>query len=267
MKTVALIGLGAIGRLVLRELAGDSDIAVVGVLVRPKRLAEARALLPPAVPAVTTIAELLRLKPDLVAECAGQGAVVEFADTVLAHGTDLLVIATGAFADQALYRRLIATAKTAGARLLLPAGAIAGLDGLTALRIGGLNRVTYTSVKPPHAWAGTPAEQAFPLDRLTERTVVFRGSPLEAARSYPKNANLAMTVALAGIGVDRTEIELVADPAAADNIGRIEAEGRHGRLTLEFAGMAAPDNPKTSSVTALSIVHAIRNLTATVIMP
>lgn len=267
MKTIALIGLGAIGRMVLRELAGDSDIRVAGVLVRASRLSEAKSLLPAATPAVTKIEDLLRLKPDLVVECAGQSAVADYAEIIVTRGIDLLVIATGAFADVGLFERLVTAAKSAGARLLLPAGAIAGLDGLAALRIGGLDSVKYTSIKPPHAWIGTPAEHSFDLAHLTERTVLFHGSPLDAARAYPKNANLAMTVALAGIGVDRTEIELVALPGSTDNLGRIDARGRFGSLTVEFAGMPAPDNPKTSAVTALSIVHAIRGLTATVIMP
>ena len=268
MKTIALIGYGAIAHMAVEELIKDADeICIDAVLVRDNRVATARRDLPNAVRVVTTIPELLANRPDLVVECAGQGAIRDHAAAVLTAGIDLMVIATGAFADTALLDDLTARARHAGARLLLPAGAIAGIDGLTALRVGGLDTVRYTSTKPPAAWRGTPAENNFDLDWLTEPTVIFIGSPIEAARDYPKNANLAMTVALAGIGVDKTEIQLVADPNTTNNTGRIHAEGRFGRLDVEMEGQPAPNNPKTSASTALSIVHAIRNLTATIVMP
>ena len=268
MKTIALIGYGAIAHMVVDELANDSgEIQIDAVLVRENRIAAARRDLPAPINVVTTVSELLATEPDLVVECAGQSAVREYADAVLTAGVDLMVIATGAFADTGLLDDLTSRAKRAGARLLLPSGAIAGIDGLTALRVGGLDVVRYTSTKPPAAWGGTPAEDAFDLAALTEPTVIFSGSPIDAARDYPKNANLAMTVALAGIGVAKTEIQLVADPGTTNNTGRIHAEGRFGRLEVEIEGQPAPDNPKTSASTALSIVHAIRNLTATVVMP
>ena len=268
MKTIALIGYGALAQVVVDELGKDaSEIRIDAILVRENRVDAARADLPNAINVVTEIPELLAGQPNLVVECAGQSAVREYADAVLGQGFDLMVIATGVFADTALLDNLTKIAKQAGARLLLPAGAIAGIDGLTALRVGGLDLVRYTSVKPPEAWRGTPAEDNFDLAALTEPTVIFAGSPIDAARDYPKNANLAMTVALAGIGVDKTEIQLVADPNTTNNTGRIHAEGRFGRLDVEMEGQPAPDNPKTSASTALSIVHAIRNLTATVVMP
>ena len=268
MKTIALIGYGAIAHMVVDELGKDaSEIRIDAILVRENRVDAARTELPTTINVVTEVRELLAGHPDLVVECAGQSAVREYAEAVLREGFDLMVIATGAFADTTLLDDLTARAKQTGARLLLPAGAIAGIDGLTALRVGGLDLVRYTSIKPPEAWRGTPAENNFDLAALTEPTVIFAGSPIDAARDYPKNANLAMTVALAGIGVVKTEIQLVADPNTNNNTGRIHAQGRFGRLDVEMEGQPAPDNPKTSASTALSIVHAIRNLTATVVMP
>ncbi len=268
MKRAALIGYGAIAHMVVEELARNAgEVRISAVLVREHRVETARRELAASIDVVTTVPELLARRPDVVVECAGQGAVRDYGDAVLAAGIDLMVIATGAFADAGLLDDLTERAKGTGARILVPAGAIAGIDGLTALRVGGLDRVRYTSAKPPEAWRGTPAEDQFDLDKLAEPTVIFRGSPIDAAREYPKNANLAMTVALAGAGVDKTEIELVADPGVTTNLGRINAEGRFGRLDVEMEGEPAPTNPKTSAVTALSIVHAIRNLAATVVMP
>jgi aspartate dehydrogenase len=267
MKRVALIGYGSIARMVVGELAKEaSEIRIEAILVRENRVEAARGELPKSIKVVTAVPELLAMQPDLVVECAGQGAVRDYADAVLSKGFDLMVIATGAFADATLLDQLTERAQRTGARLLLPSGAIAGIDGLTALRVGELDRVRYTSTKPPEAWRGTPAEKNVELATLAKPTVIFDGSPIEAARDYPKNANLAMTVALAGAGVDRTEIQLVADPDVTTNTGRIQAEGRFGRLEVKMEGQPAPDNPRTSAVTALSIIHAIRNLTATVVM-
>ena len=157
-------------------------------------------------------------------------------------------------------------AERSGARLHLPAGAIAGIDGLAALRLGGLATVTYSSTKPPEAWRGTPAEEVIDLASLREPTVFFTGTAREAARRYPRNANLAATVALAGIGFDRTQIHLIADPRATGNAGRIEAEGRDGKLDVTFAGRAAAGNPKTSASTALSLARTLLNANRAIVI-
>lgn len=268
MKRIALIGYGAIARILIQKLAEHDpagEVQIAGVLVRPAHVDAARAALGPRV--VTDIDALIRLTPNLVVECAGQGAVEQYGEAVLRAGIDLMVISTGALADDAIRDRLTAAARVSGCRLVLPAGAIAGIDGLNALRIGGLESVRYISAKPPGAWRGTPAEKNFDLDAITSRTVLFTGPAHEAARLYPKNANLAATVALAGLGLRRTEIQLVADPAAAPyNIGRIEARSRYGELVVESRGLPAPENPKTSATTALSLTHAILKDVGVIVM-
>ncbi len=255
-----MIGYGAIGRVVAAE------VPVAAVMVRPGRLESARHAMSGAA-VVTSVGELCDTGPHTVVECAGQGAVREYGEVVLSNGLDLLVISVGAFADQRLFDRMCETARRSGARILLPSGATAGLDGLLALREGGLHSVRYTSSKPPRAWLGTPAQDEFRLGSLTERTVIYSGGAAEAARLYPKNANLAVTIALAGLGLERTRVELVADPALTGNVGRIEADGRCGRLTVEMAGRASADNPKTSMLTAYSIVHALRTADAAMTFP
>ena len=264
---IIVIGYGAIGRMVVGEIDKRASPARVrGVLVRPDRAEETRHVLPAHIQVVTTIEDALRLDPEIVAECAGQGAVADYGEAVLAAGLDLMIIAIGALADRPLRDRLIRVAERSGARILLPAGAIAGIDGLAALRLGDLSSVRYISTKPPEAWKGTPADADFDLDSLHQRTVVFTGPADEAARRYPKNANIAAIVALAGVGFERTVVELVADPSIDDNVGRFEAEGNYGRLTVELSGHPAPDNPKTSACTALSIVNALYNRTNSIVL-
>jgi aspartate dehydrogenase len=261
MKKIALIGYGAIARIVidkLKEHDPAGDVRLMGILVRENRVEDVQQVVGKNISVVSTIDDLIRLTPKFIVECAGQGAVAEYGEAVLKAGLDLMIISTGALADESLRRKLSDTASRSSARMILPSGAIAGIDGLNALRIGGLESVRYTSTKPPLAWKGTPAETAFDLAALTERTILFTGPASQAARDYPKNANLAATVALAGLGMDKTEIQLVADPAVApNNVGRIDAKGKFGNLTVECRGLPAPDNPKTSATTALSLTYAI----------
>lgn len=270
MKKIALIGYGAIARILLDKLTEHDKtgaVRVVGLLVREGKIAEAQQAVGDEVSVVSRIDDLIRLTPNFVVECAGQGAVADYGEAVLRAGLDLMIISTGALASDALRHKLSDTAARSSARMILPAGAIAGIDGLNALRVGGLERVRYTSTKPPLAWTGTPAEVNFDLAAITEKTILFEGPASEAARDYPKNANLAATVALAGIGMDKTEIRLVADPEVAPtNVGRIDAEGRFGTLSVECRGVPAPDNPKTSATTALSLTYAILKGTDTIIL-
>ena len=261
MKKIALIGYGAIARIVidkLKEHDQNGNVRLVGILVRDGRVEEVQRTVGDTATVVSSIDDLIRLTPNFIVECAGQGAVADYGEAVLRSGLDLMIISTGALANDTLRQKLSDTATKSNARMILPAGAIAGIDGLNALRIGGLERVRYTSTKPPLAWKGTPAETNFDLSTITEKTVLFTGPASQAARDYPKNANLAATVALAGLGMEKTEIQLVADPdVAPNNVGRIDAEGNFGKLTVECRGLPAPDNPKTSATTALSLTYAI----------
>ncbi len=262
MQTV-IVGLGAIGRMIVERLAGDgSAVRLAAVLVRPARAAQAREELAPDVAVYTSAEEVVAARPDMVVECAGQAALRQYGETLLGAGLDLMVVATGALADGAYRARLMAAAEKGGARLLVPAGATAGLDGLGALKAGGLEKVTYISTKPSWAWKGTPAETAFDLDALAEKTVIFEGRAEAAALDYPQNANLAATIAMAGVGFDRTYVRLVADPGAVINSGRIEAEGEFGHMVMEMRGQPMASNPKTSAVTALSLIYALNKETS-----
>lgn len=258
-RRIGMIGCGAIGsalaELIEREVGGRQ--ALTTVLMKPGRLRP--DALSERVEIVYDIDHLLRSHPDVIVECAGHDAVRACAIPILSAGIDLIVIATGALVDDRFRAEIERVATRSGARLHLPSGAIAGIDGLVALRLGGLDEVTYTSVKPPSAWRGTPAEEVIDLDSLREPTAFFVGPARAAAEAFPKNANLAATVALAGLGLDRTCVRLVADPGSAGNLGRIEARGRSGVLDVTFGGPAMLDNPKTSASTALSLARALLN--------
>ncbi len=266
MTSIALIGYGGIAQDVIAALREfGAGVTIVGALCRPGRAAKARAALP-EIDIVESLDDLLVCDPAVVTEVAGQQAVAEHGAEVLRRGFDLMVISIGALADPKLLARLKAAAHEGGGRILLPAGAIGGLDAIAAMRVGGLNAVRYRSRKPPAAWRGSPAEKVADLEKLTSRAVLYRGSAGEAALLYPQNANVAAAVALAGLGFDATEVELVADPDAPGNVHEIEAEGAAGRFAIQLQGKPSRTNPKTSALAALSVARALINLEATIVI-
>lgn len=260
-KRIGLIGHGAIGKALAARLAADPDAPqVIAILVRPGRGDGADA------PLVDNVAALLDARPDLVVECAGQQAAAQFGPAILAAGIDLAVASVGALADPATERSLRQAAEAGGARLLVPAGAVAAIDGLAAARLAGLDSVTYTSRKPPLAWRGTAAESLVDLDALTQEAVLYEGTAREASRLFPKNANVATTVALAGIGFEATRCRIVADPHATGNCHEVDAAGAFGTLALRLENLPSPDNPKTSFLTVLSLERLVRNSAAALVI-
>ena len=266
MTSVGLIGCGGIARDVVATLRDTgSGVKIIGAACRAGRMEEARAALP-GIKIFEVIEEMLDRRPKVVAEVAGQEAVAEYGRDVLRRGIDFLIISVGALADRDLLNCLKGGAEAGGSRILLPAGAIGGIDAIAAMRLGGLSVVRYRSRKPPAAWRGSPAEQVADLDKLTGRTVLYRGTAGEAALLYPQNANVAAAVALAGLGFDATEVELVADPDAPGNVHEIEAEGAAGRFAIQLQGKPSRSNPKTSALAALSVARALVNLQSTIVI-
>lgn len=255
---VLLIGYGAIAQEVLKHIQPGEDANIAAILVRPGRVDEVRAAVAGRDIEVVSSFDKLTVSPQLVAECAGHAGVREYGADALRRGMDFLVISIGVLADATLYDQLVEAARDGGAKLVLAAGAVAGADALAAARVGGLSKVTYTSRKPPGAWKGTPAEQVCDLDTVTAETTLYQGKADEAATNYPQNANVAATLALAGAGFARTDVRLVADPSAGGNIHQIQAEGAFGAVDIEIRGKPLPDNPKTSTLAAHSVVAEIR---------
>jgi aspartate dehydrogenase len=262
MRHILIIGMGSIGRHVVRALQAESTRVRLSILVRKQYVAGVKASVEGAGAAeVQVVDQFERLTdiPELAVECAGHGAVEEYGEACLTSGADFLVTSVGALTDAGLLRRLERASRTHIGKVLIPSGALAGIDALAAARLGGLGRVRYTSRKLPLAWLGTPAERMCDLGALTASTEFYTGNAGDAARLFPQNANVAATVALAGIGFDATECSLNADPAAPGNVHLIEAEGGFGQLRIEVQGKPLADNPKTSTLAALSVLRAIHN--------
>lgn len=257
MQEVTMVGCGAIGHGVLTALGDDAGVRVTQVIVPPEDVVAIRAQMPDVV--VASSLEDLPTRPGLLIECAGHAAVMGHVLPALKAGIDCIVCSIGALSEAELPEKLAAAAGRSGARAQLVSGAIGGIDAIAAARIGGLERVVYSGRKPPHGWKGTPADEQHDLDDLDEAVQFFTGSAREAARLFPKNANVAATISLAGLGLDRTEVHLIADPAVRRNVHHVRAEGAFGELDVQLAGFPLPSNPKTSALTVYSAVRALRN--------
>ena len=259
---VAFIGWGAISRSAA-QLLQSTPIEIVAVAVRSDA---ARADLPPGAQILNNPSELAATGADLVVEAASRESVAQWGRPALAAGMDFIVSSVSALADADLLEELRDLAARNDAQLEIHAGALGGIDALSAARLLGIDRVEHRIIKPPHAWLDTPAEDLCDLDKLAEAVAFFSGSASDAASRFPKNANVAMTTALAGVGPDKTRITLVADPDATTNRHEISAAGAFGELAVTMSNKALEANPKTSAMTALNLVRAIQNRVAPVVI-
>lgn len=250
---VGLIGKGAIARYVRAALA-DRGHELTAILLRPERVA------PDATLEVATV-ETLPDDLDLMIDCAGHAALAEHGPRILARGINMITVSLGALADAATQSALAQAAKEGNSRLYLASGAIGALDCLSAANVGGLSTVTYTSRKPPQGWRGSLAEDKLDLDGLSEGAQVhFEGSARDAALDYPKNANVAAAVALAGLGFDETHVRLIADASITQNIHEVTAKGTFGEFHFQIHGNSLPDNPRSSALAAMSVVAKLDQL-------
>jgi aspartate dehydrogenase len=205
--------------------------------------------------------EFVRTDCDIIVEAASQDAVRKFAKQVLEAGKDLMLMSVGALADKALLAELLKEAQKNGCRLYVPTGAIAGIDAIRAVR-HLLDSVTLTTTKSPKALAGAPFFETskIKLDQVKQRTVVYEGAAAEAVRMFPANVNVAAVLSLAGIGVDRTKVRIVADPAFTTNQHEIEAKGSFGEFKFTVNNVPSPGNPKTSYLAVLSAIECLRSV-------
>ena len=260
IQQVTLIGCGAIGRTLLARMAGHPSVRITHVVVSEGHLAECQASLGTGV----TVCSEVPPETALLVECAGHGAITAHVLPALARGVECAVLSIGALGEAGLPEQLAEAAQRGGTRVHLLAGAIGGIDAIASARLAGLDSVTYTGRKPPTGWRGTPAEDVVNLDTISEPTVILENTAREAARLYPKNANVAATVSLAGLGLDHTQVRLIADPTVTENIHHIDVRGAFGEMQITMRGKPLADNPKTSALTVLSAVRFLHNRTASV---
>ena len=262
---VVLVGWGAIATRVADLLAQrGSAVEIAAVAVRDASVP--RKGLPEGARLIAAPEDLADLKADLLVEAAGRAAVPPWAAAVLRFGWDVALSSTSALTDAAVLAQLTALAAQHGGQLLIPPGALGGMDALSAAARLGLTEVRHEIVKPALAWRGTAAETLCDLAALTAPFTFFEGTARAAADAYPHNANSAVISALAGLGLDHTTLALTADPDARLNAHRIHAVGDFGTLTMVLENRPLATNPKSSEMTALSLLRLIENRTSQVVI-
>ena len=256
---VAIGGFGAIGKTVARRLdQGIDGLTLTAVSARDVARAEAAmAGFARAVPVVS----LARLGEyaDVVVECAPAALLRELAEPALGHGCTIIVMSCGALLDNL---DLVDLAHRSSGRILVPTGALLGLDAVVGAAEGGITSVTMITQKPPRGLLGAPYLEANGIDiaGLTRPKRVFSGTAREAARGFPANVNVAAALALAGIGPDRTTVEIWADPNVTRNTHRIEVEATAARFSMQIENVPSAENPRTGSLTPLSVIAALKKL-------
>lgn len=258
---IAIAGLGAIGRTLARRLhEGLPGLALGAVAARDAGKAQAW-LASQGIACPVVAIEDLPHHADLAVECAPAALLDRICVPMLEAGRQVMVLSCGALLPRP---DLVELARARGGRIIVPTGALLGLDAVAAAAEGRIDSVQMTTRKPPRGLAGAPylAASGIPVEGLTEAKRVFAGSAREAAAGFPANVNVVAALALAGIGPDRTRIEIWADPAVTRNCHTIAVEADSARFTLSIENVPS-ENPKTGRIVALSVVAALRKLTAT----
>ncbi|MGI9488873.1 MAG: aspartate dehydrogenase [Geminicoccaceae bacterium] len=259
---VAIGGFGAIGR----EIAARLDLGVPGLVLaaisgRDEEKARANmAAFRTEVP-VLPLRELAE-QADIVVECAPASVFREIAEPALERGRIFVPLSIGALL---IHDDLLALAESAGGRIVVPTGALLGLDAVRAAAEGEIHEVKMVTRKPPGGLIGAPylVENDIDIADLSAPLKIFEGSARDGAKGFPANVNVAAALSLAGIGPDRTRLEIWADPGVSRNTHRITVEADSARFEMAIENIPSEINARTGKITALSALTALRGLVST----
>ena len=259
-QRVAVAGLGPIGIEVMRALdAGIDGVTLAAVAVgnpgKPRPEMERLSRRPPILPL-----DQLAAAADIVVECAPGSQLRSIVQPFVAAGKTALVLSAGALLE---HWDLVEAARLSGGQIVVPTGALIGLDAVTAAAEGVIHSVRMVTRKPVQGLIGAPylAARGIAIEGLREARKVFDGTAREGAKGFPANVNVAAALSLAGIGPDRTMLEIWADPALDRNTHRIEVEADSASFSMSIANVPS-ENPKTGRITALSVIACLRKLNA-----
>jgi aspartate dehydrogenase len=259
--SVGIAGYGTIGAVVGRTLdAGIPGLTLVAVTSGDRAKAQAKLALLANQPPVVDATELAA-RCDVIVECAPPSFFADIARPALERGRTVLTVSGAAILQ---HPEIVELAGQKGGRLILATGALLGFDAVRAAAEGTIHSVRMVTRKPPDSLrtAKYVVENKISLDGLTEPLRLFQGSAREGAKRFPSNVNVAAALGLAGVGPDRTELEIWADPSKTRNCHRIVVDADSARLTLEIENVPTVENPGTGRITALSMIAALRALAA-----
>lgn len=240
-RKVGIIGCGAIGTLIVEAV--ERKIVVCDELILydydEEKAKELKSSLHFPTAVVASVEEMLRLKPKVIVEAASQQAAREYVERIVAEGIDLIVMSSGALLGL----------KVQSSKIHVPSGAIGGLDALSSAALAGIDEVVLTSRKNP---------RALELNNK-EAKIVYEGTAEEAARLYPREMNVAATLALT-VKPAKVRVQVVSDPNVQRNTHEFKVKWRFGEMFLRFANDPHPENPRTSALAAWSAIRLLKTL-------
>jgi aspartate dehydrogenase len=260
ISRVAIAGLGPIGTRLAKALDDGIDglelAAVSAANIEKHRGWLGKLTKPPAALPIEALADAA----DIVVECAPSKLVRSIVAPVVSRGKIAVVLSVGALLEN---EDLIALAKEKGGQIVVPTGALIGLDAMTAAAVGTIHSVQMVTRKPLKGLEGAPylVENKIDLGDIKVPVKIFDGTAREAAKGFPANLNVAVALSLAGIGADRTKVQIWADPTVTRNTHRIEVDSDSARFSMTIENIPS-ENPKTGLITALSVIACLRKLNA-----
>ena len=261
MIRIGLLGCGAIGtQIALAVDSGKIPAVITHVYDCSKEASAALVDKLQNKPEIVENSHLLSSYPvNIVVEAASQDAVRDVGLSVLQNKRDLMIMSVGALLDESIYDILSDACKDFKKRIILPSGAIAGLDGIKSIK-DEIDSSSLTTTKHPDSLRGAKffENSKVSLDSITSATTIFEGTAKDAVSLFPANINVAALLSLTGIGSKRTVVKIVADPNTTKNTHHINVKGKFGEMTFTIANCPDPNNPKTSRLAILSAIETLR---------
>jgi aspartate dehydrogenase len=264
--SLAIAGLGAIGLAVARRVEAGAvpGMRLTAVSARDQDKASKTVSAFKSPPRILGLAALAEAA-DIVVECLPSQYFAEVAEPAVARGRIFMPLSVGALLD---HMHLVERARETGARILVPTGALLGLDAVRAAAEGSIASVTLETRKPPAGLAGAPLllARGISVEGLEAPLLVFEGSAREAIAGFPANVNVAVALSLAGIGPDRTRVRVWADPTVTRNTHTVIVKSDSSDLAMTIENIPSAENPRTGAITALSVLAALRRLTSPLVV-
>ncbi|MFP7296687.1 aspartate dehydrogenase [Neobacillus niacini] len=266
MLKAGIIGYGTIGKgiaeLIQTHQAGDIELQ--SVLVR--NLNQTEGLTRPSSFFTNDVELFFNQGLDIVIEAAGHQALQLYGKKALESGSHLMVISVGALADVEFLETLQKAAQERNKQILIPSAAIGGLDRIAAGVLGEIEEITLITRKPVKSWYGTIAEEKVNLETISEPYCIFEGNARNASKLFPENVNVSATLSLAGIGFEKTNVQVYVDPTIQRNTHTIMARGFFGEIEISVQNQPYQQNPKSSPIVAMSVAKVLKNLTSSIVI-
>jgi aspartate dehydrogenase len=266
MLKAGIIGYGTLGRSIseLIESGQAGNVSLQAILVRNPLGPLDNS--PDHCTVTTNEDDFFNQQLDIIIEAAGHHALQLYGEKALTSGSDLIILSVGALANQDFYESLQAAATKNNKQMIIPSAAIAGLDRIAAGVLGEIEEITLITRKQPKSWYGTIAEEKVNLETISEPFCIFEGNARDAAKLFPENVNVSAALSIAGIGFEKTKVQVYVDPTIHMNTHTIVAKGFFGQVEISIQNKPYLQNPKSSPIVAMSVAKVLQNLTTSVVI-